>query len=193
MRRKEVQYEWTTERQAAFDAIKSVLAVQTTRIHFDERCPLILATDASPYGVRAVLLQKLNDGREHTVTCASRTLSSAERNYSQIEKEALGIVFGFRRFRQFVAGRLVQLYTDHKPLTFIYKPDAAISPTALQQIQRWSLFLANCNYIIQHRPGKLNCQADALSRSPQPVTAEVDVDVEAIQLLQVMSGPAGAI
>ena len=78
------------------------------------------------------------------------------------KKEALGIVFDFKRFRQFVAGREVQLYTDHKPLTFIYKPDAAISPTALQRIQRWSLFLANFINIIQHRPGKLNCQADAL-------------------------------
>ena len=193
LRRKGVQYKWTPECQAAFDAIKSELAVQTTRVHFDECRPLILATDASPYGVGAVLLQKLDDGREHMVTCTSRTLSSAERNYSLIEKEALGIVFGLKRLRQFVAGREVQLYTDHKPLTFIYKPDAAISPTALQRIQRWSLFLANFNYIIQHRPGKLNCQADALSRSPQPVSADVDVDIEAIHLFQVESGPTGAI
>ena len=193
LRRNDVQYEWTPERQAAFDAIKSALALQTTRVHFDERRQLILGTDASPYGVGAVLLQKHKDGREHMVTCASRTLSSAGRNYSQIKKEALGIVFGFKRYRQFVAGREVQLYTDHKPLTFIYKPDATISPTALQRIQRWSLFLSNFNYVIHHRPGKMNCQADALSRSPQPLTAEVDVEVVAIQLSHIESGPTGAI
>ena len=97
---------------------------------------LIVATDASPYGVGAVLLQGQEDGREHIVSCASRTLSSAERNYSQIEKEALSIVYAFKRFRQFFAGREVILHTDHKPLTFIFDLEKGISTTALQRIQR---------------------------------------------------------
>ena len=60
------------------------------------------------------------------------------------------------------------LYTDHKPLTFIFKLDGKILPTALQQIQQWSLYFANFSYVVEYR-GKLNSQADALSRSVQEI------------------------
>lgn len=70
------------------------------------------------------------------VSCASRTLLSAERRYSQIEKEMLAIVYGFRRFKQYVIGREVVLVTDNKPLTFIFKPKGAVSQTAAQRIKR---------------------------------------------------------
>jgi hypothetical protein len=192
LRRAEVQWVWTSERQAAFDAIKSALAECSLRYHFDETKPVIVATDASPFGVGAVLLQEQSDGKEHMITCASRTLSSAERNYSQLEKEALSIIFGFKRFQQYLAGREVRLYTDHKPLTFIFKPDAGVPTTALQRIQRWAMFLANFSYTVHHRPGKSNFQADALSRSPKPEIAELDAEVCAIQQEHIERGPADA-
>lgn len=69
-----VDSEWTAARQTAFDAIKAALADHTLCVHFDENRSLILATDASPYGVGAVILQRQSDGREEMVTCASRTL-----------------------------------------------------------------------------------------------------------------------
>lgn len=81
------------------------------------------------------------------------------------------------------------LFTDHKPLTFIFKPDAGVSQTALQRIQRWSLYLANLSYIIKHRPGKLNSQAEALSQSPQESVEELDADVNVAQLEQIKGGP----
>ena len=138
-------------------------------------------------------MQKHDDCIEHMVTCASRTLSATERRYAQIEKEALSIVFGFKRFGQYVVGREVLLYTDHKPFTFIFKPDAGVSQTALQRIQRWSLYLANFSYVVNHRPGKLNSQADALSRSPQNVVEELDAKVIVAQLEQMESGPSSVI
>ena len=193
LRRTGVNYEWTTARQKAFDAIKQALADYTLRVHFDENRKLILATDASPYGVGAVLMQPQPDGTEAMVTCASRTLSAAERHYSQLEKEALGIVFGFKRFRQFLAGRHVELYTDHKPLIFIFKPDAGVPHTALQRIQRWSLYLANFNYSVSHRPGKKNFQADSLSRSPQPANVNPDAEVEAVQKFHIEKAPVDVV
>lgn len=72
------------------------------RLHFDERRPLILATNSTPYGIGAVLFQEHEDGLEHVVTCALRTLSATEQLYAQIKKDALSIVFGFKRFRQYV-------------------------------------------------------------------------------------------
>ena len=95
LRRNNVEFTWTPKRQKAFDNIKAALAAQTLRVHFEESRQLILATDASPYGIGAVLMQKHDDGIEHMVTCASRTLSATERRYPQIEKEALIIVFGY--------------------------------------------------------------------------------------------------
>ena len=193
LRRHEVQWVWTAERQTSFDSIKSALAENVLRSHFDESKPVIVTTDASPYGVGAVLLQEHSDGKEHMITCASRTLSTAERNYSQLEKEALGIVFGFKRFNRYLAGREVRLFTDHKPLTFIFRPDAGVPTTALQRIQRWAMFLANFNYTVHHRPGKFNFQADALSRSPKPEVQELDVEVSAIQQEHISRGPADAV
>lgn len=153
LRRQKVAFEWTLLRQNAFDEIKAALATRTLRVHFDESRPLILATDASPVGVGAVLLQKHADSLEHMVTCASGTLSPAEQHYSQIEREALAIVFNFRRFRQFVFGREVVLVTDHKPLTFIFRPDSPVSQTESQRIQRWSLYLSGFSYTVRHRSG----------------------------------------
>ena len=193
LRRQGVAFEWTPRCQKAFDVIKAALSAKSLRVHFDEKRPLILATDASPFGVGAVLLQEHADGLEHMVTCASRTLSAAEQRYSQIEKEALAIVYGFRRFKQFVVGREVVLVTDHKPLTFIFRPDVAVSQTASQRIQRWSLFLSGFSYTVRHRPGKSNSQADALSRSPLTSNEQYDVEVNAVQLAAIEAGPSGAI
>ena len=181
-----------SEHQKANDDIKTALAAQTLRVHFEESRSLILATDASPYGVGAVFMLKHDQRIKHLVTCASRTLSATEQHYAQIE-EALSIVFGIKRFRQYVVGREVLLYTDHKPLTFIFKPDAGISQTVLQHIQRWSLYLANFSYVVQQRPGKLNCQADALSQSPQETTEKRDAEVNVAQLEQMVSYPSSVI
>ena len=127
-------------------------------------------------------MQKHDDGIEHLVTFASLTLSATERRCAQIEKEALSIVFDFKRFRQYVVGRGVLLYTNHKPLTYIFNSDAKVSHTALQRIQRWSLYFANFSYDVKHRSGKLNSQADALSLSSQEISKELDAEVNVAQL-----------
>ncbi|CAH2100883.1 unnamed protein product [Euphydryas editha] len=69
--------------------------------HYDRELPLILAVDSSAYGLGAVLMQRSADGRERPVSCASRTLNAAERNYSQLDKEALAIVFGVTKHHQY--------------------------------------------------------------------------------------------
>ena len=81
---------------------------------------IIVASDASTHGVVACILHKWKDGKVRPIAYASRLLIPAERNYSQIEKEALAIIFAVIRFNRYIHGRRFTLQTDHKPLLTIF-------------------------------------------------------------------------
>ncbi|CAF1667312.1 unnamed protein product, partial [Adineta ricciae] len=84
LRQKDVKWNWDASCQKAFDVLKKQLSEATLLVHFDQHLPLILATDASNYGIGAVLMHRYSDGSEKPIAHASKTLNSAERSYSQI-------------------------------------------------------------------------------------------------------------
>ena len=90
-------------------------------------------------------------------------LSSSERNYSQIDKEALALVYGVKKFQAYLYGRKFTLVTDHKPLTSIFGPRKGVPAVAAARLQRWSLLLSAYNYDIEFRPTAAHGNADALS------------------------------
>ena len=162
-------WEWTDECESAFKGVKTALSQSEVLTHFDSTLPLQLACDASPYGVGAVLSHIMPSGEERPIAFASRTLSKSESNYAQIEREALSIVFGVKKFHQYLYGRKFTLLTDHRPLTSIFGPHTGIPSLAASRMQRWALLLSAHQYDIKYRKGDQHCNADGLSRLPLPV------------------------
>ena len=129
-------------------------------IHYDPAKPLLLACDALPYGLGAVLLHQKPGGSEKPITFASRTLTKTECNYSQIEKDALAIVYAVKKFHQYLFGRHFFLYTDHKPLLGLLSEIKGIPSMAAAHIQRWAVFLSAYNYTLKYRSGIENSNVD---------------------------------
>ena len=156
---------WETAQQNAFENAKKMLSSDTLLVHYDSTKELILSCDASPYGL-GVVLSHLVDGNEVPIAYASRSLTMAEKNYSHLEKEALAIIFGVRKFHQYCYGRHIKIQTDHKPLIGILAENKQIPAMTAARLQRWALLLAAYDYELWYRAGKYNGNADALSRLP---------------------------
>ena len=116
MIRKGVEFAWSPAAIQSFEKIKELIARCVTLRLFDPQLPVIVSTDASSYGLGAVLIQ-VENGRDYPVAFASRTLSSAERNNSVGEKEALSCVWACEIWFQYLWGRHFTLRTDHQDLT----------------------------------------------------------------------------
>ncbi|CAK1598324.1 unnamed protein product [Parnassius mnemosyne] len=167
--KKGTQWCWSRVHSDAFNKIKKCLASETVLVHFNPNNKIILTVDASPTGLGAVLSQVDSDGVERPISFASRTLNTSEKRYSQIQKEATAIIFGVRRFHQYLYGRSEPfiLRTDHKPLITIFGPYKGIPEVSANRLQRYALFLSGYNYRIEYIRSVDNC-ADYLSRASLP-------------------------
>lgn len=124
---------------------------------FNETKEITIETDASKFGIGCCLMQ---NGKP--ISFASRSLSEAEVNYAQIEKEFLAVVFACRKFHYYVYGRMVTIRTDHKPLIEIMKKQLCKIPSS--RLQRMKLSLLKYNLKLIYVPGKYLYVADLLSR-----------------------------
>ncbi|XP_032069726.1 uncharacterized protein K02A2.6-like [Thamnophis elegans] len=183
---------WGRREASAFLAVKHLLISNDVLVQYSEHLPLVLACDASPYGVGAVLCHQLPSGAEVPVAYFSRTLSASERNYAQIDKEALAIVAGVRRFHHYLYGRPFQIVTDHKPLLGLLAGDRPAPQVLSPRMTRWFVFLAAYDYQLHHRPGKQIAHADALSRCPLPEADEDPAAVAPVFLIDDLNLPISA-
>ena len=87
-------------------------------------------------------------------------------NYSQIEKEALSLVYGVKKFHCYLSGRKFTLETDHKPLTVIFGSKKGVPAMAAACLQRWAILMSAYQYDIKFRPTQAHSNADGLSRLP---------------------------
>ena len=192
--RKGAGWLWTRKCQEAFQAIKEMLSSDLVLAHYDPTLPLNLAADASAYGVGAMISEKYQDNSERPIAFVSRTLTPTEQKYAQVEKEALALVFGVKRFHQYLYGRTFTLITNHKPLTTILGPHQAIPTLAAACLQRWAITLSAYNYVIQFRPTEEHANADGLSCLPLHLSpgAEASVDAACYNLGQIQALPVTA-
>ena len=95
---------------------------------------------------------------------ASRSLLPAEKQYSQIEKEALGIIFAVTKFHRYLHGRRFIVQTDHKPLITIFESKKGLSVYTANRLLHWGTILLNYNFKIEFLTSKNICHADRLSR-----------------------------
>ena len=177
---------WGPDQQDSFEKVKTLICSSPTLAYYDKDKPTIVSSDASSYGLGSVLLQEHPEGIKPVAFC-SRTLTAAEQQYSQIEKECLASVWACEKFSRYLVGLpSFVLFTDHKPLVPLFNSKPL--DTAPVRCQRMLLRMMRFNAIVKYVPGKDMSVADTLSRSPLPVEShgtemqeEIRAHVEAVQ------------
>ena len=192
--KKDRKYTWTAAAQNAFDTVKEMITSDTVLTHYNPELPIKLACDSSAYGLGAVISHVMENGEERPIAFASRTLNAAEKNYAQIHKEALSLVWGVKKFHCMLFARKFTLVTDHQPLISIFGPKKGIPATTAACLQRYALFLQGHDYDIEYKSSKSHANCDGLSRLPYSQSEDLpDSDsVELYNLSQIDSLPVSA-
>ena len=136
--KKENEFCWMSIHDEAFKKLKYATVKDMTLMYFDANLPIYIETDTSKKAIGVVLMQPSPNVQNTSKTTvpnnlrpvyyASKTLTAMESNYSNIEREMLGVVFSILHFKHFTYGQQVTVITDHKPLISLFKKIAASSP-----------------------------------------------------------------
>ncbi|CAN6723545.1 unnamed protein product [Malus baccata var. baccata] len=154
---KDVAFDFNEECEKAFNHLKEMLTSAPIIVPPDWSLPFELMCDGSDYALGAVLGQR-KEKRPHVIYYASRTLNDAQLNYSTTEKELLAVVFALDKFRSYLIGTKVIIYTDHAALYLFTKKEAK------PRLIRWMLLLQEFDIEIRDKKGSENVVADHLSR-----------------------------
>ena len=155
---KDVPFSWSQACEAAFDKLKTMLVSPPIMRSPNWDLPFEIMCDTSDYAIGDVLGQR-EDKKAFMIYYASKTLDSAQTNYTTTEKEFLAIVFALEKFRSYIVGSPVTIFTDHAVLKHLHsKQDTK------PRLTRWILLCQECNLIIKDKKGVENVVADHLSQ-----------------------------
>ena len=159
--RKSSTWTWGAAQRTAVRKLKSALLRAPTMAYPDPTKPFTVATDASDVGIGAAVSQRQPDGEHRPVGFFSRTLNSAERNYTTTERECLAVVWVLKLQHHWFDGNVITVETDHAALTWLFAGTQPRSP----RVERWVMDLQRFSLRVVHRPGTEMSHADALSRA----------------------------
>ena len=155
---KDVEFAWEHEQKTSFEKLKELLTSAPVLKFYDVKKPITLSVDSSKDGLGGCILQD-----DQPIAYASRALTTTQKNgYSQLEKELLAIVFGCKRFHDYVYGKPVLVETDHKPLVSIFQKNLCL---LTPRVQKMVLHLQRYDLNVTYKPGKELLIADTLSRA----------------------------
>ena len=171
--KKKSKWIWGDEQSKAFDCIKQCLLTEPVLSYPDFTKEFIVHTDASGFGIGAVLTQIQNpthsdDFNEVVIAYTSKHLKENQTKWSTTEKEAYAIVHAVTVFKPYLYGTKFSVITDHRPLQWLMSKE---EPTG--RLARWALLLQEYQIVIGYRAGKSHQNADCLSRIPKNLIAAV--------------------
>ena len=155
--------------RALIEAVTQPLVLALPRVGL----PFSIDTDSSDYQVCAALFQTSEDGTRKPIGYWSRSLNAAERNCSVSERECLAVVWAMTTLRPYLQGHHFVVHTDHASLRWLLSVN---DPSG--RLMRWRLRLSEFDFDVEHKKGKANTQADALSRLTTLGETALDVDDE---------------
>uniref|UniRef100_A0A914WSH7 RNA-directed DNA polymerase n=1 Tax=Plectus sambesii TaxID=2011161 RepID=A0A914WSH7_9BILA len=164
-------------------------------VHYAPHLPIIMAADASNDGVGAVIAHCMPDGQELPIAHALKTLFDTEKRYPQIQKEALALIFGIKKFHKYLWGRHFVLQMDHQLLVKMFGLKKGLPTTAANRLQNYAIILMAYSYDIEYVKTTAFGQADGLSRLPSgddkdfKETAEIDAELHQLFTKQLQQAP----
>ncbi|XP_018401810.1 PREDICTED: uncharacterized protein K02A2.6-like [Cyphomyrmex costatus] len=176
---KEKNFSWSSSCEAAFIKLKEEIASDRVLMPYNPSLPVTVACDASPTGIAGVL-SHIVEGIEKPVAFVSRSLTRAEQNYSQLDREALAIIFAIQKFYRYVYGRPFTLISDNRPLTRIFQHNTKLPAITSARLLRYATFLSNFNYKVEHRKAEDHGNVDYLSRASLEIKSTAQDEDEEI-------------
>ena len=176
----DVIFHWGEEQQFAFNTLKDRLICEPILKSPDFSRTWFLVTDACEVGIAAWLGQRYN-GQILPVAYSSRQLRKGELGIRRdaMDLEALAVIEGLKKFRPLIWGQRIVILTDNSALTWLFNK----STYKNARLTRWALAVQSYNAEILHYPGALNRVSDALSRNPEPITIEEELENKAQPIL----------
>ena len=175
------RWAWNEVHDNALAAMKKALTTEAMG-YFDKSWDTEVTTDASPFGLGAILAQidPKDSSRRRIIAYASRRLSEVESRYAQVEREALGLVWACEKFRLYLIGRWFYLVTDNKPVEIIFRnPKSKTSA----RIERWCLRMVPYQFFIRHEQGISNI-VDYIANNPLLDAVQQDCSEELLNHIE---------